>query len=187
VNESGGASGFFGTPDRAKDLQDSIDAREEAFEARAVRALLKKFGIKSKGWEGDEGLKFGRLDENHPSFPVRLSAEKVVARNRGAEKRYVGSLAFHELEPNVLFKLDQFKKTQVFKSWQRLREEPSVDGRPVGLVFLCVGTLYVIHEWGDVPQHPGVRLEVNLGGHKLTVQPFDHFLEQVWDSPWRPD
>ena len=191
ADESRDAASFFGrTPSEAADLEVHIQRSEGNFEERAVRQLLKHFRIDPKGWDVREKMgerfRFSIFDSVYPRFPVRLGTRRLVAKRLQAEKRRKSDLAFHELKAITLFKPDEFRKTQVFKEWENLKDDQSLDGRSVGLIFQCVSTLFVVHNW-DYFNAPGIRLQWRAeDGSTLTVELFDTFLASVGDFGWTP-
>lgn len=193
--ESSSASNFFG--DQSADLEKYIQESELRFEGSVVRRLLKKFGINPKGWDVKEKLgdrlRLPIFDSVYSRFPVRLGTRRLVAKRIRADKRRKGDLAFHELTPRTLFKPEEFARTQIYKEWINLKEDQSVDRRPVGLVFPCVGTPFVAHDWPWLTDAmPGIRLTWLQGGpswegQELTVELLDTFLDAVFESGWRAD
>lgn len=180
--ESSGAASFFGDDNRT-DAAAARDASEAAFEERAVRALLKKFGVAPAG--ALDRLRFGPFDEAYPSFPVRLSAERIKGRALAAADRKPWQLGFHELTPATLFKPEQFAKTAVYRAWEALKEDGAVDRRAVGLVFPGVGLLYAMHDWAYGTEPPDrAFLVTQVKGHRLTVELFDSFLTRVAEGGW---
>lgn len=188
-SDSRGAANFFGdSPQESEDLQRALDAKEGLFEGRAVRQLLRFFAIDPKHWDVKDKLgdrfRFPVFDEAYPRFPVRLGTSRAAAKRRRAKRRKVLDLAFHELMPIRLFK--EFKSTQVYNDWEVLKEDQSVDGRSVGLVFLCVGTLFVCHDWNQWSRSPTTAAPHFVTGG-LIVEQFDDFLAHVRFTGWRPD
>jgi hypothetical protein len=195
-DESGSAANFLAdTPGDRAGLTAHVQASEAAFEARAVRELLKRFAIDPRAWDvreamgGDARYRFGVFDDVYPRFPVRLGASRAVATALSAKTRRVGNLGFHEVTPAVLFDPTEFRKLRVFKEWNALHGNYA-DLRPVGLVFGVVNRLFVIHDWDAAYPEPSVALKwLRTDGGltvEATVEPFPQFLDKVAYHDWRP-
>ncbi len=183
-----GAADFLkdhGDDDRGG-LDAHIDKSEGAFEERVVRALVRTFGLDPKAWDTGPGSRFrlASFDAVHSDFPVRLAAARLPATQLSAEKRYTGNLGFHELTPSVLFVPAEFCKTSVFKTWAGLKDEPTLDARPLGLAFACIGRLFVVHDWPGVAGRVPARLEIVLPELSLSVHPFDTLLAVIREDGW---
>jgi hypothetical protein len=192
MSEPDEAAAFFGnSPEDSAGLEQHIQNSEASFEERAVRTLLKRFSINPSGWDVREKmgsrLRFPIFDEAYPRFPVRLGTRRLVAKRLQSDKRRKGDLAFHELKPNILFREEELRRTQLYKEWELLKEDQSVDGRPVGLVFQCVNTLFVAHDWA-YEGITGIWLTVlEVRGYRMKVELYDQFLDAVAEFGWRPE
>lgn len=189
--ESSGAENFLSSFRDTASREEALQASEGSFEKRATRQFLKRFNLNAKGWGASEieADRLSHLDEICPTFPVRLGSQRIKATQTSGAPRGLKHLGFHEVTPGDLFRPDRFRQLQVFKAFELLREDQSVDARSVGLVFPCVGTLFIIHDWSNAAVLPGISLSWIRGEDSpdevLTVETFDLFLDRVADS-WRP-
>lgn len=137
------------------------DKAEASFEAGCVRAILRRFQIQTLGWDLSDGLRFSLFDENCPGFPVRLAARRSVGRRVGKKSTKISQKAFYELEINELFDVKKLKASKMVDEWEAMKADQSLDGRPVGVVFRCIGTAYVMHDWDPAAEDSrteGIRL-----------------------------
>ncbi len=190
-----GAAEFFGSAE-------SIDRDQKSlaeFEATCVRAVARHFNIPVNrmaemiGEPPDTPLTMNLLDLAYPGFPIRLGSNRIKASKMGKKDRRPWQWGFHELRPMELFSGNLLKTQLVFR-WRDLRDDGTRDGRPIGLIFPCVMTPYVIHNRISSLVAPGTRLiyvSELVKGEKicddLVVEPLLQLLKVVASEGWRPN
>lgn len=186
-----GAASFFGNldPDKGSDIEHAVQLSEAALEKRAVHTVMKKFKlipVMEWGTKSERLTRFALFDESFPHFPVRLGTRRIRAKSMAAPKRRSQDLAFHEMTPAQLFRMEEFKKSQPFRRWEDLKDDCSIDNRPVGLVFPCVSTLFILHDWAYC-EAPSGSMSLHVTRPNCRVELFDVFLDTVEALGWSPN
>ncbi len=170
------ASDFFGSAGKsAVAVSEYYDARARQFDIGCAKRILRTCpslkGITNsqqltQGEVYNQPITLKMLDE-WANLPVRLVARPLEARHIDATDRPKWDKGFHELEPVDVLNFREFKKTQFYRAWRDAKEGVERDSRPLGVMFRCRNSVYVLHDGvSGGPNHvqiltdDGVRLRI---------------------------